>query len=126
MKTLKKQNGLTMWGWLVVLTMVGFIGMQFFALVGPAINYSKTNSVLDSVAKDASLMGATIKDVKASIIKKLSFNDVNNLDMKNKEVFKIQKSKNGILITVNYEQRAELFGPLDMVLTLNREVEVGK
>lgn len=126
MKTFRKQNGLSMWGWLGVLAMAGIIGIQAFALITPAINYNTMKSVLNSMAVDSKLQGQSIKVIKTSLSKKLSFNDVKGFDPKDKESFQAKKTKSGgYEVTVVYEQKAALFGPLEMLLTLNHTVEIG-
>lgn len=125
MKKLNKQAGLTMWGWLVVLSMVGYIGIQAFALITPAINYSTVQSVLDNAAEDQKLKGASAKDVAAAIVKKVQFNGVDDLDVKDKEVFQTKKTKKGLEVTVKYQQKASFFGPLDLLLTLDHQIFIG-
>lgn len=126
MKTFKKQEGLSMWGWLGVLTMAGLIGIQAFALINPAINYNTAKSVLNAMSVDEKLKGQSVKEIRISLAKKLDFNNVTGLNVKDKEVFVAKKTKSGgYEVTVIFEQKAPLFGPLEMLLTLNHTVEIG-
>lgn len=125
-KMMKNQAGLSMWGWLVVLVMVGYIGMQAFALFTPFFNYQTVNSILDDVAADRNMLTQKPNAIAGSIKKKADFNNVSNFDIKDKEQFEIVKKKYGYDIIVNYRQEAPLFGPLSMLLTLNRTVELKK
>lgn len=125
MKTLKKQNGLTMWGWLVVLTMVGYIGAQAFSLFTPAVNYTTVQSILNNAVEDPKLKGAKPKVVAASILKKVKFNGVDDFDVKDSKTFQMKKTKKGLQVIVKYEQKANFFGPLGLLLTLDHEVLIG-
>lgn len=125
MKTLKNQNGMTMWGWLVILTMVGYIGIQGFSLISPVINYTTVKSVLDNAAEDQKLKGLPAKTVASLILKRVNFNGVKDFDIKDKEAFQIKKTKKGLEIIVKYKQKASFFGPLDLLLTLDHEILIG-
>jgi len=125
MKNLQKQNGLTMWGWLVILAMVGYIGIQAFAMFTPMIHYNTFKSVLNGMAEDPKNKGASIKTIQASLQKKLDFNGVRGFKAKNKEQFIAEKKRSGTIeVKVLYEQRASLFGPVEMLLVLDETVEI--
>lgn len=124
MKLLRKEKGLSVWGIMIVLAMVGYIGMQAFALFTPAFNYKTMMSILDDMEAGQSFIGQPSSAVATSIQKKAGFNNVNGFSVKNKEQFQIKKKKKVYEVSVSYEQKAHLFGPLFMSLDLKRTIEI--
>lgn len=121
MKTLKKQNGLTMWGWLVILCMVGFIGMQFFTLIQPVIGYKTMEKIVDDLSADASLKNK--KDILERLTKRAQL-DVREFKV-DKNSVKVNKVKGGgFKVNVLWEQRVDFIWDIDFILTLDKEVEV--
>lgn len=123
MKTLKKQNGLTMWGWLVVLCMVGFIGMQFFTLIEPVINYKTLEKIVTDLGEDTTLKAKGKRGIIDKIQKRAQL-DLRSFKV-DKNSVKVEKIKGGKMrVTVFWEQRTDFIWDLDFVLTFDKSVEV--
>ncbi len=121
---LQRQAGLTMWGWLVVLAMVGFIAMQGFAIMPAAANYITLKSILDELSSETALQGKSKKEIIATIQKRADFNNVGGFSAKDPAQCQLTKIRNGgYKVQVVYEQQAHLFGPVGLVLTLEHGVD---
>ena len=126
MNTLKKQNGLTMWGWLVILTMVGVMGYQVMVLFTPVTNYFLCDAIVqDRIVKDTSLKFEKSKK-KVSDILEVALSRENVPYKVDKESFTLRSAKGGGLQgVIHFEERVKLFWDIDFVVTYHREVVIG-
>jgi hypothetical protein len=125
MKTLKKQSGLTMWGWLVVLSMVGLLGYAFMALYTPISNYVIFESIVnDKLIANTALRDAKKKEIEMVMIKNTGFNKV-PFDL-NKETFIIKDVRGkGKTAKILFDQRVDFIWEIDFVVSYDKTVEVG-
>ena len=87
-QSLKKQSGMSLICWVVVLN---FIGFQFMLLVkiGPvfAEDFS-IKSVWKKLENDVALVGATPKAIRKAILKKTKVNNIYGFDLENVSIKK--------------------------------------
>jgi len=119
---MKKQNGMTLIGTLIVLALIGFFTLLTLN-VGPLYgDYYKVKSAMTAVEKTPNLSSKSIADIKLLFRKKL---DINYLP--GGEIMKSTKVKKGggkVTMRVTHDFTATLMNNLDVVLHLDDSFEV--
>ena len=118
---LKKQRGLTMISWMVV---IGFIGVQAILamrIIPVYINFNSVKHVLDSLPSDPQANGLSTTKLRKYISKRLRIENMYELS-RNKEAFKFVKKKTGLTLVLHYEERGPIWGNLQFVATFDHEV----
>ena len=118
---IKNQKGMTMISWLVVLVFVGFQFMLAIKIVPVFAEDHTIKTIWKGLENDTSLVGASPKKIKKTIVKKMKMNNVYGFDM---STIKIKKSKGYYIVTTEYEPRGKIVGPLDFIATFKHEARV--
>ena len=112
----KRQNGMTMLSWLVVLGI-----LVFFILIGIKMiptyleNYS-IKQVLETMEGDRKVRKMTAREMKKSFVKRLKINSVYEFD---RNSIKITKEKFGTRFAVNYEVRKPVAGNVSILMVFS-------
>ncbi len=118
----KSQTGMTGISVVVVLFLIGLfvtVGLKMFPLY---LDSFKVASVVSSLPDDERARGASSREIKALILKKLRVDDVKHLTQEN---IIIEKKGSIKKLRIEYEARSHLLGNLDVVLVFNSdEVEL--
>ncbi|MDH5389239.1 MAG: DUF4845 domain-containing protein [Gammaproteobacteria bacterium] len=120
-QSLKKQSGMTLISWTVVLVFVGF---QFMLLVkiGPVFAEDfAIKSVWKKLESDVALVGATPKQIHKAILAKTKVNNIYGFDL---EKVSIKKSKGYYIVTVEYEPRDKIIGKLDYIYNIKHVAKI--
>jgi hypothetical protein len=121
MQTLKRQQGVTGIGWLIILGLIAFfvlIGLRLFPIY--AENFSVVSS-LNSLKNEPQVTKKSKADVLGLILKRFQINDVKNVNRKDINITK----RGGVLtVSVKYDVKTKLFGPLSLVAEFDESVEV--
>ena len=112
-KGLQQQRGLTMISWVFVLAVLAFCGIFGFAVVPMYAENVYVVNALKSLAEP----GINIAEMSdAEINKKLqNFYMVNNVRSDGAQNIVIDRKSKALLITIDYENRANLFWNIDVV-----------
>lgn len=119
----RRQRGLTLLGFIIVLAVVGFfafLGMK----IGPAyLSYYNVLTAMKGVAAEPDVGRWTAAEVKIALNKRLFLNYVNDkhVSLKNFEVKKVGGEQT---LRVFYEVREDLFYNLDYVATFDKTVKL--
>lgn len=121
MRTLKRQQGMTGIGWLIVLGLIAFfvfIALKMFPVYSENFNVI---SSIKSLKNEPQVTKRSKADVMGLIMKRFQINDVKNAGRKNVTI-----GKRGGVLTVNvkYDVKTKLFGPLSLVAEFDESVEV--
>jgi len=123
MPSLRKQNGLTLLSWMIVIAIA-----LFFILIGIKMvpvyleNYS-IRQVFSSMEDDRRFRDMTRGELKKVILKRFQINGVYNF---NKDDLVLKPSKKGTLITVDYEVRKPVVGNVEIVMSFAESAEIRK
>lgn len=120
---IKRQSGLTMISWMVVLGFVAIQAVMALRIIPVYMSYSSVESVMDELAISAELKGLSGKKIDALFRKRLSINNLYEL-AKNKEAFKFKKIQGGYTLIAHYEERGPIFGNLEFVATFDHQVDL--
>jgi hypothetical protein len=121
MKTLKRQQGVTGVGWLIILGLIAFfvfIGLRLFPIY--AENFNVVTS-LKSLKNEPQVTRKSKADIQRLILNRFQINDVKNAGRKN---ISITKRAGVLTVSVKYDVRTKLFGPLSLIAEFDESVEV--
>ncbi len=117
MKTLKMQQGMSLWGWLLVLVIAGFFLLCAFKIIPLYAENRYIVSALKTLAEPGSSL-ETMTD--AEIKKRLSnFYMINNVRSPGSNNIVISRDARRVLVTIDYEARVTLFDDLPLLRTLD-------
>ena len=118
---MKKQKGMTLISWIIVL---GFIGFQFMLAVkiGPVYAHDHTiRGIWKKMNNDSVLVGKSPKDIKKYIRKKMKMNSIYDFDL---GTVKIKKAKGFYTVTTEYEPRGKVLGNLEYIVNFKHEAKI--
>jgi hypothetical protein len=122
--SLQQQRGLTMISWVVVIAILAFCGMFLFRIVPMYAENMYVTDALRSLAKPGSNL-AEMSD--AEINKKLqNFYMVNNVRSDGAQNIVIDRKSGTLLITIDYENRTNLFYNIDVVTSFQNHLDAGQ
>lgn len=121
MKTLKKQQGLGMLGWLVVLAVAGFFLLCAFKII-PL--YAENRYVVSGL-KALVEPGTKLEDMTTAEIKKKmgNFYMINNVRSKDAQNIVVDRAANRVVVKIDYEARVNLFYNLDVVVDFKNHLD---
>jgi hypothetical protein len=119
MQALKRQNGMTAIGWLIVLGLIGFFVLLTLRMVPSYLEYYKIVSSLDSLTNETGL------DSPGAIRKLLDrrFN-ISYVDVIQPRDVIIKAVGPNFQVIADYESRKHIFANVDVVMSFYKEVLV--
>jgi len=116
----KHQSGATMWSWLTILVMVGFLGMQAFQVVPIYFEHRVVRAALQDVVDSREFAEMTNKSIMRSISSRMTINNVRSIDSK---AFKAMRDRTGDkYILVKYDVKVPIMSNLSAVVEFNEEI----
>lgn len=113
---MKKQQGMTFSGWLVVLMLIGFfalLGMK----IGPIyLEHYSIKQVVESLKNEPLITQKSARDVKKMIMRRLDINGV--YDLKRENVI-VKKSPGVLDVTVAYTVQKNMVGNIDILVSFS-------
>lgn len=119
----RKQSGLTMITWIVLIAMIGFIGVFAFKLIPIYMDYSTINNALAGVAKAANT-GETPVQLKSAIDNAFDINSVNAVKVDDVEI-KPDADGKGLVMNLDYDARTNFIANVDLVVHFEKTYQVG-
>ncbi len=121
MNTKKKQQGLGMLGWLVVISVAGFFLLCAFKII-PL--YAENRYVISGL-KALVEPGSRLEDMSTAEIKKKmgNFYMINNVRSKEAQNIVVERDAKRVLVKVDYEARVNLFYNLDVVVDFKNHLD---
>ena len=120
MRSLRRQTGMSMIGWLLVLVVAGFFMLCAFRMI-PAYGENRyIQSALRSLPA-----GDDLEEMSNGAIRKkmLSFYMVNNVRSEGAKQIAIDRSSNKLTVNVDYEVRVPLFYNIEVVMSFANQVD---
>ena len=116
----KYQNGATMWGWLSIMLMVGFLAMLTFKVVPIYFEHRIVRAALQDIVDSREFVNMTNKSIIQSIQKRMTINNVRTIGPK---AFKAMRDRTGDkYILVKYDVKVSIMSNLSAVVEFNEEV----
>jgi hypothetical protein len=121
MRTLKKQQGLGMLAWLVVLAIAGFFLLCAFKII-PL--YAENRYVISGL-KALVEPGTKLEDMTTAEIKKKmgNFYMINNVRSKDAQNIVVERDARRVVVKIDYEARVNLFYNLDVVVDFKNHLD---
>ena len=119
--SMKKQQGLSIIGLLIVLLMAGALG--FFGLkVGPTYMENWTlKKMMKDLQTDDDVIGKPASTIRTAVMKRIRVNGVYNLSPRN---VKIQRRGASNVVTLDYAVSKKLAGNMEVVMTFKETANI--
>jgi len=121
---IRKHNGLTLIGFLIVLVITLFFAYAAMRLVPMYLEYHALGNALSQLEKNPASANMSPPQIKSKIQRTLWASYANN-NIK-KEHMRISKTSGGIKVRVAYEIREEFLGNIDIVGKFDKSVVLRK
>ena len=118
----RSQKGMTMLGWVVVLTIVAFLASTAFKVGPHYMDYWSLEKSIKSVETDRALGISTVSDFYSHVDKMMSVNGIRDLNLD--EALDIKMEGNEFLVHLKYEKREPLIENLDLVAKFDKEFRI--
>ena len=112
----KKQDGMSMMSWLIVLAVVVFFMLVGIKMIPTYLENYSIRQVLKNMEADREVRKMSPLEMKKSFIKRLKINSVYEFD---RDAIKIKKEKLGMSFTVDYEVRKPVAGNVSILMTFS-------
>ena len=112
----RKQCGMTMLSWLIVLAVVVFFILVGIKMVPTYLENYSIKQVLDNMENDRKVRTMSPAEMKKSFFKRLKINSVYEFD---RNAIKIKKEKFGTRFALDYEIRKPVAGNVAIVMTFS-------
>lgn len=119
MNRVRRQRGMTLISWVVVLGVIAFLTMIVLRLFPVYMEHMAVVSSLESLEKELEPMGPS--EIKDKLSKRLQINDVENVSSKN---IKIERGRGIYRVGVAYEVRTPFLSNVDFIVSFDDQVEV--
>jgi len=120
---MKKQSGLTMISWIVIIGLVAVQAVMALRIVPVYLNYNSVRTVMDELPQDAKVKGMSVKKLNELFRKRLKINNLYEL-ARDKEAFKFKKAQGGYTLVAHYEEKGPIMGNLEFIATFDHEVVI--
>lgn len=107
-----KQAGMSGWGTLGVVILLGFFGLIVLKMTPVYLEAFNVQSVIEKLQEDRDALAGSKRDIRETILKRFSINQVRSV---NKDHIEIEKSSELIKVTVKYERREGIIANVDAV-----------
>ena len=121
--SVKKQSGLSLLGWLIVICIFGFVLMTIAKLGPHYLDNRYVVEVLKTLGEDPKFPTMTTSEIKSQIEKSFQ---INNVRGKPRNSVKIFKNNRGTFVTVQYEERIDFFHNIDVLLDFHSVLDSNK
>ena len=116
----RRQDGVTLLGFLMLLAIVLFVAYIGFKLVPHYIDYYSVVSAMEGVAKESRSSPMSGAEMRQSMASRLN---INYVDAVRPEDIRFTRGR-GVSMVVSYEIREPLFGNVDACLSFEHSVDV--
>ena len=122
----KKQQGMTMVSWIVVISFLGVVAIAALNIIPSYLNFMSAKSILDKLAEDSVTRGKSAAQIKGMVYARFRTNNLKNVDLKKALTLKNKGAaeRAGYVINLSYEDRGKIMGNLYFVTVFEHEVEI--
>lgn len=121
MRSMKRQQGLSLIGVALLLFLIVFFGLLTVRMSGSYMDYFTLTKMIDTALDGQSSSRFEPAAFKDRISKNM---EINNMSMNYKDSIKIDSRGTSTKITVDYENRVSLFLNIDVVMSFYKEYEL--
>ncbi len=121
MKIMKKQKGMSLVGFFVMLTLIGIVAGAGIKIGPIYMEYMTVSSLFKELQGDRALAGKGKTAIRDRLKKGFTINQIERVKASQA---KITSTKNGYLVDLKYEVRFPLVGNLEGIATFNPQANV--
>jgi len=122
MKSAHSQKGMSVLGWLMMLTVVAFFASAAFKVLPHYFDYMSLEKMITSVETDKAADVRSVNDFYSHISKGMQVNSIRDLDMQ--KAIKVKVENNEFRVHLKYEKREPLIENIDLVVRFDKEFRV--
>ena len=116
---IKRQQGMTFFGYVIVLAIIGFFAIMGMKLTPLYLEYQSVNNVMQGITSEP--QNISPQALRSTIGKRLNVNNVNRVDAKD---FKIRREKGRLVVSIEYEAETKFVGNLWFTVKFQNQVEI--
>lgn len=116
-----RQQGMTLIGWVFTLILIGFVALVALRLVPVYMDSFTVGSIVSGLQEDPGVSSQDRGGIREAFRKRLNINDV---DVVKPSMLKFEEVAGGVRVYLDYEQRVDLIGNLDVVATFHKEAVI--
>jgi hypothetical protein len=121
MGELRKERGMTVIGWLIVLALIAFSALLALRLVPVYLGYYNVASILEGVAHERLSPGTARQEILKRIERRMEINDVK--DITPQDII-IKEERGVTTVTADYEVRVPILANIDAVISFHKSVQL--
>ena len=118
----RKQKGMSVLGWLLILAVVAFLASTAFKIIPHYLDFFSLEKIISSVETEKALEIRTIPDFYSHVSKGMQVNGIRDLDLD--KALKVTLENNEFQAHLQYEKREPLVENLDLVVRFDKEFRV--
>ncbi|MDH4609784.1 DUF4845 domain-containing protein [Pseudomonas sp. BN102] len=118
----RKQKGMSVLGWLLILAVVAFLASTAFKIIPHYLDFFSLEKIIGSVETEKALDIRTIPDFYSHVSKGMQVNGIRDLDLN--KALKVTLENNEFQAHLQYEKRESLVENLDLVVRFDKEFRV--
>ena len=124
-----RQAGFTIWQWMVIVLVGGFLLTVGFSLAPLYINNYAIRATVQALQNEPELGRKSTQEIRMAVERKFDVNQIEAIQAvcrdKAKPCMKVEKTKTHLIIDANYEARTHVMGNVDaMVMFNDNRVEI--
>ena len=120
---MRRQWGLSTLGWLITITIFGFLILVASKLMPHYLDNRFAVSALQSLADNPEFPQMSVREVKTALKKRFG---INNVRGKPAESVKVAKASGNVIVTLEYEERIHFLHNIDVVLKFHNLLDSSK
>jgi len=120
---MRKQLGLTMISWIVIIGLVAVQAVMALRIVPVYLNYNSVRTAMNDFPNNPEVKGKSVKELNKLFRKRLKINNLYAL-AKDKDAFKFKKAQGGYTLVAHYEEKGPIMGNLEFVATFDHEIVI--
>lgn len=116
----RQQQGITTFGWLLVVVLIAFFAMLAIRLVPIYLEYFNVRSAMNGL-ESAPEVGTTSREVRAALMKRL---DINRVAHVQQDDVTVEPREEAYVVNVNYDVRVPFVGNIDLLVSFDHQARV--
>lgn len=121
MYSIRRQQGMTLIGWVLVLALIAFFTLLGLKIIPIYLDWYKVSSSVESLKNDREAYGKPPRQLREMLMKRLDINMV--MDLPRDQIY-ISKVKNGYEVEVDYIVKEKIAGSISVLAEFNKSVVV--
>lgn len=121
MHSLKRQNGMTAIGWMIVLALIGFFVLVTLRVAPAYMEYYKVVSTLESLEEETGWTEVTPQAIRNLVERRFDISYVHSITPRQ---LSIKSSGSYYIVTAKYDAVEHLFGNVSVLMKFHKQVRV--